>query len=71
MVCQKVKCKADCQKKIVKSGLNMQAVLWVFSKPPEILPARGLRLDNKKQNVNVFMKKVILRSGSLIWSSER
>ena len=38
-------------KKIVKNGLNMQAVLWVFSKPPEILPARGLRLDNKKNKM--------------------
>ena len=70
MVCQKLKCKAD-SKKIGKSGLNMQAVLQIFSKPPEILPARGLRLDKKKQTVNVFMQKVIPRSVSLIWSSEK
>ena len=57
-------------KKIGKSGLNMQVVLQVFSKPPEILPARSLRIDRlEKQNVNVFMKKVIPRSVSLIWSS--
>ena len=36
----------------------MQAVLQVFSKPPKILPARGLRLNKKVQNLNVFMKKV-------------
>ena len=58
-------------KKIGKSGLKMQVVLQVFSNPPEILPARSLRLDNKKQNVNVFMKKVIPRSVSLIWSSKK
>ena len=50
----------------------MQVVLQVFSKPPEILPARSLRIDRlEKQNVNVFMKKVIPRSVSLIWSSEK
>ena len=47
----------------------MQVVLQVFSKPPKILPARSLRPGKKKQNVNVFMKKVIPRSVSLIWSS--
>ena len=35
----------------------MQVVLQVFSKPPKIPPARSLRPDKKKQNVNVFMKK--------------
>ena len=49
----------------------MQVVLQVFSKPPKIPPARSLRPDKKKQNVNVFMKKVIPRSVSLIWSSEK
>ena len=44
--------------KIGKSQPSMQAVLQVFSKPPKILPARGLRLNKKVQNLNVFMKKV-------------
>ena len=35
----------------------MQAVLWVFSKPPEILPARGLRLDNKKTKCKCIHEK--------------
>ena len=33
----------------------MQAVLQVFSKPPKIPPARGLKLNKKVQNVNVLM----------------
>ena len=43
--------------KIGQTWLNVQAVLQVFSKPPKILPARGLRLNKKEQNVNVFMRK--------------
>ena len=67
----KTKIQSRLLKKIGKSGLNMQVVLQVFSKPPKILPARSLRPGKKKQNVNVFMKKVIPRSVSLIWSSKK
>ena len=52
--------------KIGQSQLNMQAVLQVFSKLLEILQARGYRLNKREQNVNVFVKKVILRSERLI-----
>ena len=71
MECQKVKCKADCRIKIGQSQLNMQAILQVFSKPPKILLARGYRLHKKEKNLNIFMKKVILRSVRLIWSAEK
>ena len=58
MECQKVKCKADCNK-IGQSQLNMQAVLRVFSKPskillaaystlPKILPVRGSRRNKNE-----------------------
>ena len=57
--------------KIGQSQLNMQAVLQVFFESPRILPARGLRLNKKKQNKNIFMKKVIPRSVRLIWSAEK
>ena len=60
MECQKVKCKTDCNKNL-QSRLNMQAVFQVFSKLPKILPARGLRLNRKEQNVNVLMKRWFLR----------
>ena len=56
MECQKVKCKTDCNKNL-QSRLNLQAVFQVFSKLPKILPARGLRLNRKEQNVNVLMKR--------------
>ena len=38
-------------------------LLVVFSRPPEILPARGARLN--KKNLNVFLKKLIPRSVKL------
>ena len=41
------------------------------SKPPKILPAGGYRLNKREQNVNVLMKKVILRSVRLIGSAEK
>ena len=41
------------------------------SKPPKILPAGGYRLNKREQNVNVLMKKVILRSVRLIASTEK
>ena len=41
------------------------------SKPPKILPAGGYRLNKREQNVNVLMKKVILRSVRLIGSTEK
>ena len=66
MECQKVKCKANCRKKIEQSQLNMQAILQVFSKPPKILLARGHRLYKREKKVNVFMKKVIPKSVRLI-----
>ena len=52
MECQIVKCKAGCNE-IGQTWLNMQAVLQVFSKPPKILPARGLRL-NKKEKMSMY-----------------
>ena len=48
----------------------MQAVRRVFPKPPKILQGRGLRLNKKEQDVNVFMKRVIPSSVRLIWSKE-
>ena len=49
----------------------MQAVLQIFPKSPKIQAARGFGLNNKEQNVNVFMKKVIPRSVRLIWNAEK
>ena len=49
----------------------MWAVPQVFSKPPKILLARVYRLYKREQNLNVFTKKVILRSVKLIWSAEK
>ena len=51
----------------------MQAVplAGVFPKRPRILPARGVRLNRKEQNVNVFMKNVIQRNVRPIWSAEK
>ena len=56
MECQEVKCKADCNKNWAKS-IKYASCSASISKPPKILLARGLRLNKKKQNVNVFMKK--------------
>ena len=49
----------------------MQAVLQIFSKSPMIQAARGFGINNKEQNVYVFMKKVIPRSLRLICSAEK
>ena len=49
----------------------MQAILQVFSKPTKIFLVRGYRLNKREQNVNVLMKKVILRSVRLIGSTEK
>ena len=56
MECQEVNCKADFNKNWAKS-IKYASCSASISKPPKILPARGLRLNKKKQNVNVFMKK--------------
>ena len=70
MECQKEKMQIRLIK-IGKSWLNIQGVHWVFSKPSKILPTRGLGLNKKEQNVNVFMRKVVPRSARLIWSPEK
>ena len=70
MECQEVKCKADFNKNWAKS-IKYASCSSSISKPPKILPARGLRLNKKKQNVNVFMRKVIPRIVRLIWSAEK
>ena len=58
-------------KTIGQSSLNMQSVLQIFSKSPKIQAARGFGINNKEQNVYVFMKKVIPRSVRLICSAEK
>ena len=58
-------------KTIGQSSLNMQAVLQIFSESPKIQAARGFGINNKEQNVYVFMKKVIPRSLRLICSAEK
>ena len=70
MECQKVKWKAGCDKNWAKS-IKYGSCTWSISEPPKILPARGSRLNKKKQNVNIFMKKVIARSLRLIWKAEK
>ena len=70
MECQEVKCKADCNKNWAKS-IKYASCSSSISKPPKMLPARGLRLNKKKQDVNVFMRKVIPRIVRLIWSAEK
>ena len=70
MECQEVKCKADCNKNWAKS-IKYASCSSSISKPPKKLPARGLRLNKKKQDVNVFMRKVIPRIVRLIWSAEK
>ena len=49
----------------------MWSVPQVFSTPSKILLARVYRLNKREQNLNVFTKKVILRSVKLIWSAEK
>ena len=49
----------------------MQAALQVFSKRPEILPARGLRNNKKRTKCKFIHEKVIPRSARLIWSAEK
>ena len=71
MECQKVKWKAGCNKNWAKSIKYASCILQVFCKPPKILPARVLWLNKKKQNINVFVEKVIPRSVRLIWSAEK
>ena len=44
----------------------MQAALQVFSKRPEILPARGLRNNKKRTKCKFIHEKVIPRSARLI-----
>ena len=45
-------------------------LLVVFSRPPEILPARGARLN--KKNLNVFLKKIDSKECKItIWSAEK
>ena len=70
MECQEVKCKADCNKNWAKS-IKYASCSSSISKPPKMPPARGLRLNKKKQDVNVFMRKVIPRIVRLIWSAEK
>ena len=70
MECQEVKFKADFNKNWAKS-IKYASCSSSFPKPPKIQPARGLRLNKKKQNVNVFMRKVIPRIVRLIWSAEK
>ena len=70
MECQEVKCKADFNKNWAKS-IKYASCSASISKPPKILPARGLRLNKKKQNVNVFMRKVTPSIVRLIWSAEK
>ena len=47
--------------KIGQSWLNIQGVHLVFSKPSQILPARGTGLNKKGKNANLFMRKVVPR----------
>ena len=47
--------------KIGQSWLNIQGVHKVFSKPSQILPARGIGLNKKEKNANLFMRKVVPR----------
>ena len=68
MECQKVKYKVECNKYWAKS---MKYSSCTSSKPPKILPAGGYRLNKREQNVNVLMKRVILRSVRLIGSTEK
>ena len=70
MECQEVKCKADCNKNWAKS-IKYKSCSASISKSPKILPARGLRLNKKKQNVNVVMRKVTPSIVRLIWSAEK
>ena len=70
MECQEVKCKADFNKNWAKA-IKYASCSSSFPKPPKIQPARGLTLNKKKQNVNVFMRKVIPRIVRLIWSAEK
>ena len=70
MECQELKFKADFNKNWAKS-IKYASCSSSFPKPPKIQPARGLRLNKKKQNVNVFMRKVIPRIVRLIWSAEK
>ena len=49
----------------------MWSVPQVFATPSKILLARVYRLNKREQNLNVFTKKVILRSVKLIWSAEK
>ena len=55
---------------IGQSRLNMQAAP-LASSILEILPARGTRPNEKKINVDLFLKKVIQKSVRLIWSAEK
>ena len=70
MECQEVKFKADFNKNWAKS-IKYASCSSSFPKPPKIQPARGLRLNKKKQNLNVFIRKVIPRIVRLIWSAEK
>ena len=57
--------------KIWAKSIKYASCTSSISEPPKILPARGSRLNKKKQNINIFMKKVIPRNVILIWSEEK